>query len=153
MRIAMVSDFFSPHVGGVQIDMLNLSKALVARGHEVKIITHRYDSRLTFSDKTEKIDEIPVLRLCGLCAYIGEAYYLINPTMPMKLKEIFHEQDFDVVHGQGICSPLAVVGSVVSKIMHPPCGCSVLSDHSFQHIEPKQKRRGKLSGFGSWIYR
>jgi phosphatidylinositol glycan class A protein len=150
MKIAMISDFFFPQSGGVQIEMLNLSRALAARGHEIHIITHRYDPRLTFRDKTEKMDGIPVLRLCGLSVYVGEAYYLINPTMPMKLKEIFREHDFDVVHGQGICSPLAVVGSVVSKIMHPPRGCSVLSDHSFQHVE---KHRGKLLGFGSWIYK
>lgn len=44
-RIAMVSDFFYPGFGGVEIHMYNVAQCLMRRGHKVIIITRAYDDR------------------------------------------------------------------------------------------------------------
>jgi phosphatidylinositol glycan class A protein len=42
MRIAMVSDFFYPNMGGVEMHIWCLSQCLIERGHKVVVITHSY---------------------------------------------------------------------------------------------------------------
>src|SRR5207245_2149222 len=39
MRIFMVSDFYPPYIGGVEVLVANLSRELVLRGHEVAVAT------------------------------------------------------------------------------------------------------------------
>jgi glycosyltransferase involved in cell wall biosynthesis len=41
MRIVMISDFYDPFVGGVEVAVRNLSRALVERGHDVSVVTAR----------------------------------------------------------------------------------------------------------------
>jgi glycosyltransferase involved in cell wall biosynthesis len=41
MRVLMISDFFEPFVGGVEVAVRNLSRVLVERGHEVSVVTLR----------------------------------------------------------------------------------------------------------------
>ncbi|KAL7513494.1 hypothetical protein ACHAXN_010634 [Cyclotella atomus] len=42
-RIAMVSDFFYPRLGGVEMHIWSLSHALLRLGHKVVVITHAYN--------------------------------------------------------------------------------------------------------------
>ncbi|CAO1638343.1 unnamed protein product [Sympodiomycopsis kandeliae] len=42
LKIAMVSDFFHPNVGGVEGHIYAISKALIKRGHKIIILTHAY---------------------------------------------------------------------------------------------------------------
>jgi phosphatidylinositol glycan class A protein len=46
MRICMVSDFFYPQLGGVEVHIYELSKELTLRGHKVIVITHRYGNEV-----------------------------------------------------------------------------------------------------------
>ena len=39
MNIAMVSDFFYPSLGGVEMHMYNVAECLIEMGHKVIIIT------------------------------------------------------------------------------------------------------------------
>lgn len=41
-RIAMVSDFFVPNLGGVEMHMYNVAQCLMERGHKVIVITSSY---------------------------------------------------------------------------------------------------------------
>ena len=41
----MVSDFFYPNMGGVEMHLYQLSQCLIARGNKVIIITHHYGDR------------------------------------------------------------------------------------------------------------
>ena len=42
----MVSDFFLPNLGGVEMHIYQLSQCLIERGHHVIVITHYYGERL-----------------------------------------------------------------------------------------------------------
>lgn len=43
--ICIVTDFFYPRVGGVEIHIYQLSVALIRRGHKVIILTHSHKNR------------------------------------------------------------------------------------------------------------
>ena len=42
-RICIVSDFFYPRLGGVELHQYSLAQALLARGHKVIVVTGTYD--------------------------------------------------------------------------------------------------------------
>lgn len=42
----MVSDFFYPQLGGVEVHIYELAKELRKRGHRVIVITHKYGDRV-----------------------------------------------------------------------------------------------------------
>ncbi len=41
----MISDFFYPNMGGVEMHIFQLSQCLIAKGNKVIVITHHYDWR------------------------------------------------------------------------------------------------------------
>ena len=43
--ILMVSDFFFPRLGGVEMHIWSLSQCLLSQGHKVVILTRQYDDR------------------------------------------------------------------------------------------------------------
>jgi len=45
LRICLVSDFFYPKIGGVEIHIYQLSVALIRLGHKVILLTHHYGNR------------------------------------------------------------------------------------------------------------
>jgi glycosyltransferase involved in cell wall biosynthesis len=59
VRIVQVSPFFSPHPGGVESHVRAISGELVRRGHEVTVVTSRYDASLPTESE---IDGIRVIR-------------------------------------------------------------------------------------------
>ncbi len=50
MRIAQVSPWFYPHLGGVESHVRSLSRELAARGHDVTVVTSRHDPSLPLED-------------------------------------------------------------------------------------------------------
>ena len=39
MKILIVTEYYWPHIGGVEIVFKNLAEGLIKRGHEVKVVT------------------------------------------------------------------------------------------------------------------
>ncbi len=60
MKIVMLSSYFFPHIGGVEKHVWRVSQELIRKGHEVTVITLKYDSRLA---DFEDIGKIRVYRL------------------------------------------------------------------------------------------
>ena len=60
MRIAQVSPWFYPHLGGVESHVQSLSRELAARGHEVTVVTTRHD---TSSPRRETMDGFEIVRV------------------------------------------------------------------------------------------
>lgn len=56
MRILFVLEHFHPYIGGVEYLFWQLSKSLVSQGHEVMVITTRFDKKLPQRDRNEGID-------------------------------------------------------------------------------------------------
>ena len=101
MRIALVSDPYSPRVGGIETQVRNLGQALVAAGHAVTVITATPSSAAR-GDSTELDGAVTVRRLTAriplslpVNPFAGEA---LEQTLPT----------FDVVHiHTGLISPFA----------------------------------------------
>lgn len=127
MKIAMATEWFLPKPGGVAIHTYELSKKLVEMGNEVHVITSRR-KKISVTDKRHKFDGLTVHRLCGL--KYSSLDLLFNVFTPFKLKELFKEEKFDVVHGQHIFTPLPIAATTVAKIMHPRVECVVATSHS-----------------------
>lgn len=56
MRILFVTDYFYPHIGGVEKLFLTLCRELVQSGHEVTYITWKYDKSLAAKEEFEGIN-------------------------------------------------------------------------------------------------
>lgn len=63
----MASDFFYPHIGGVEEHIFNLSQCLLSVGYKVIVITHSYGDRVGVRWLTE-----------GLKVLIISFFYLVN---------------------------------------------------------------------------
>ncbi len=86
MRILQTPARFYPYVGGVENYVYYLSKELVKRGHEVKVMCAR-EPKL----ESKEIDGIEVERL----DYIGKT---ANTNLTLSLPRRLLKEDFDVLH-------------------------------------------------------
>lgn len=89
MRIAQVARQFHPKIGGIESCVLNVSRGLIDRGHEVKVITLDRDLRTGRKlGGPAPIDALPVERI----PYFGSARYPIAPSW------LRYVGDCDVIH-------------------------------------------------------
>ncbi len=87
MKIAQLSPYFYPHLGGVESHVLELSKKLIDRGHEVFVVT----TRLEDTKKEEKIEGVPVKRVKPITILFS------TPIVP-KVNKVLLQYDFDILH-------------------------------------------------------
>ena len=59
LKILFVSEYYLPHIGGVEVVFMNLAERLVSYGHECSIIT----SSLPKTKKYEEINGVRVYRV------------------------------------------------------------------------------------------
>jgi alpha-1,3-mannosyltransferase len=89
MRVLQVARQFYPKIGGIESCVLNLSRGLLARGHDVEVVTLDRDLRTgNRLDSPASIDSIAIHRI----PYFGSRRY---PVAPSWLRFV---DDFDVVH-------------------------------------------------------
>jgi len=60
MNVLFFSNYFYPHIGGVEKHVLEVSKELIQNGHTVTVVTQRFDKKLP---KLEKYKNIAVHRI------------------------------------------------------------------------------------------
>ncbi len=53
MRVVQISPFFYPHAGGVESHVRGLAREFARKGHEVTVVTSRYDRRLPTEERIE----------------------------------------------------------------------------------------------------
>ncbi len=98
MKIALVSDWFVPRLGGIELQMRDLALALRARGHEVRVICG--------VPGATDVDGIPVERLPGFrLPGFGIA---VTPDVFAALRAAIDGGGYDVVHVHcGNVAPIA----------------------------------------------
>lgn len=101
-NIALVSDFFYPQPGGVELHIYHLAQNLIDRGHSVVIATHAYGDRQGIRVLTNglKVYYMPVA-----VVYRQSAFPTVFSAFPL-LRQIFIREQIDIVHGHGSCSSL-----------------------------------------------
>ncbi|NOZ82707.1 MAG: glycosyltransferase family 4 protein [Euryarchaeota archaeon] len=115
-RIAMVSDWYYPKVGGIEYAMHALAVALSRRGHEVSIITRRYPQACRESEGVE------VIR-------VGRAREgrLLEPGAYVELWREIGRGGYEVVHAHGLDSPLSLGALAACRRLSLPV---VVTNHS-----------------------
>lgn len=94
MRIALISDFYLPSLGGAQTSILNQKRTLKAAGHEVFLFVSRYNA-------AEPTDDDHTVRIPSL--YIKTLDFpIIKPTKRLikQLGDYFEQHNVEVVHAQ-----------------------------------------------------
>jgi len=87
MRILFVLEYFHPYIGGVENLFWQLSKSLTAKGHQVKVITTRFDRQLP---RKEYCEGITIYRV-----NCSNRFTFFIRSIPSIFKNI---KNFDLVH-------------------------------------------------------
>jgi glycosyltransferase involved in cell wall biosynthesis len=104
MRILMISDFYPPVIGGLERGVQTLSRALVARGHDVSVATFAQPG----TPSREDDEGVSVHRIDGwsraLLPFYRDPVFRFHPPMPdpalaRRLLQLVDETGADVVHG------------------------------------------------------
>jgi len=142
MRIALVSDWYRPRIGGIESALEDLARTLARRGCRVTVITTtpgptRDDAR----------DGLAIVRL-GLGRVPGWDVTL-SPRLLRALRAALVGARADVVHGHSVYSPLALAATRVARDLGLP---SVLTSHSL--LGPLGvallSAADRLTGWGRW---
>lgn len=99
--VCMVSDFFVPQLGGVEMHIWSLSEALVRRGHRVVVATHAYPDHygVRYFANGIKAYYLPVRPFVG-----GVTFPTIFGFLPL-LRDVFLREGVDIVHGHTVRHP------------------------------------------------
>lgn len=116
MKIAIVSDYYYPQLGGITEQVHGQATELTRRGHEVVVIT----PRLAVTPRTVDGHDLPA-RTFEL-AHVGTAWpaygngaetlLSLDPRIPRRLKQVLAAHRFDVVHVHnpfGVALPIAAI--------------------------------------------
>lgn len=111
MRIALISDFFYPRLGGVEMHLFSLAQRLIAQGHKVIIITHAYKDPLSKSKRTGvRYLNGPGPLKCYYCPIVPMTDQDALPTFSSTLsimRWIFIRERIEIVHAHQATSTLA----------------------------------------------
>jgi glycosyltransferase involved in cell wall biosynthesis len=118
LKIALVTDWYPPAVGGVEVQVQGLARALACRGHDVRVLT---TSRGEDPDDVARVDRLPVPHLPG-------TRIAVPARSPYRaLRERIEADRPDVVHAHGMFSTLAMGGLIAARALDVP---SVVTHHS-----------------------
>jgi 1,2-diacylglycerol 3-alpha-glucosyltransferase len=120
-KIALISDWYFPKVGGIEYSMHTLAKTLSTHGYEVSVITRSYPGVPKYSIR----DGVSVIRVKGR-PLPGQKRFL----MPSAYKELFSllkNGNYEIVNSHGLDSPLSMGALVASRKLGIPV---VVTNHS-----------------------
>jgi phosphatidylinositol alpha-mannosyltransferase len=115
VRIAIVTDYYYPALGGITEHVHGQALNLHRRGHEVTVITgnlFRPPRVVDAGYAPEQDVPFEVIRLgwtVGLYGNAAQTLHTVHPLMYWKLKKLFSERKFDVVHTHAPYNPSFVL--------------------------------------------
>ena len=108
MRIALVSEFYYPHLGGVTEHVHNLASHFNRAGHETVVVTARMGRPARAQDLPCEVDP-PFVRRIGSSRIIYSAGSFARITTGLglrrRLREQFRRERIDLVHVHGGLTP------------------------------------------------
>jgi phosphatidylinositol alpha-mannosyltransferase len=100
MRIALVTEFYHPHLGGVTEHVENLAKQFRGRGHEVTIITARMAGQRIDPEYVRRVGTSRVVFSNGSFARVTTGFRL-----RAQIARILRERQIEIVHLHGALVP------------------------------------------------
>ncbi len=140
MKIAMICDWFSPRLGGVEMHLHDLSRQLTGQGHEVRIITS--------TPGEAQDDGLPIHRL-NSPRFPGYDGFAFTPAAFRRLKNILTQEHFDLVHTHiSIVAPIGWAGAFQGVQLGLP---TVATFHSrLNHCRPLLSMLNIGLGWSGW---
>ncbi len=119
MKIALVTDWYFPRFGGLELHLRDVALELVARGHEAHIVTGVPGEEELDGLRIHRLN-VPNFPLYG---------FVYTPGAYRRIKEILQREAFDVIHVHvSYMSPTAFIGAYLGKKLGLP---TVVTFHSF----------------------
>jgi glycosyltransferase involved in cell wall biosynthesis len=146
-RILMVVRLFNPWIGGTERQALKLSRALVAAGYDVKILTGRW---FPGTARSEIIDGVEVFRHHTLWEFFGIrglrkfGGYLYMLTLAWYL--VRNRKSYDVIHVHGLNYHTAVAATVGRRLGKPTI--AKLANSGMASDIDRMRRGQQLAGAG-----
>jgi glycosyltransferase involved in cell wall biosynthesis len=110
VKVLLALTYYHPHVSGLTIYVKRLATELVQRGHEITVLTARYDRALPAE---EVIDGVRVVR-APVVMRVSKG--VIMPTFPLLAWQLVRKHDIVSVHlPQFEASLLAAIGRLAGK--------------------------------------
>ena len=100
MRIALVTEYFYPHLGGVTEHVQNLAVQFRRQGHEVTIITSRIGGPRPEERSVHRLG-----RSVSLLSNGSFARVTVGWGLAAQLEDLFRKGRFDIVHVHGALAP------------------------------------------------
>lgn len=120
-KIALISDWYFPKVGGIEYSMHTLAKTLSKHGYKVSVITRSYPSIPKYSIR----DGVTVIRVEGR-PLPGQNRFLA-PSAYKELFSLLKNGNYEIVNSHGLDSPLSMGALVASQKLGIPV---VVTNHS-----------------------
>lgn len=120
-RIALISDWYFPKVGGIEYSIHALAKILKMQGHEVNIITRSY---LGFPEYSVR-DGIEIIRIKGKT--LPGQHRLLMPNAYKELYRLLKKKNYEIVNCHGLDSPIGISALIISRKLGIPV---VITNHS-----------------------
>lgn len=109
MRIALVTEFYFPHLGGVTEHVYNLRLQLQRQGHATIVVTAHMDTPARGIDLGHETGDPPFVHRVGTSRTIYSAGSFARVTTGLglrrDLRELFRREDIDLVHVHGGLNP------------------------------------------------
>lgn len=138
LRIALVSDCYVPRLGGIEMQVHDLARNLVAVGHEVVVLTTTPGPVMVDGVRVQRID-VPLLPFD--IPFTRRAF--------REVRNLLEREGVDVVqfHG-GVVSPLAYVGARSAQRAGIP---TVVTVHCmWDYATPVFSLLNRTTGWGRW---
>ncbi|MEJ2725186.1 MAG: glycosyltransferase family 4 protein [Deltaproteobacteria bacterium] len=126
-RVALISDWYYPKLGGIEYSLDALARSLSDRGHTVHIITRKCPG----ASEPKTNPGISVIRVTGRSIRGAERF-----LVPKAYKELSHtlkKGNYDVVNAHGLDSPLGLASLVFARRLGLPV---VVTNHSLVGKRP-----------------
>lgn len=120
-KIALISDWYFPKVGGIEYSMHTLAKTLSIQGHEVSVITRSHPGVPEYSIR----DGVSVIRIKGR-PLPGQNLFLV-PNAYKELFSLLKKGNYEIVNSHGLDSPIGMSALVASRKLGIPV---VVTNHS-----------------------
>jgi phosphatidylinositol alpha-mannosyltransferase len=124
VRIALVTEYYYPHLGGVTEHVHNLALELERQGHPAIVVTAHMGAPTRSTDPHDLVDP-PFVRRIGTSRTIYSAGSFARITtgtsLRRDLRALFRRERIDVVHVHGGLNPtLGLVGPVAAQDLGVP---------------------------------
>lgn len=117
MKILIITHYFEPHIGGIEIVAYNQAKELVKKGHEVTIVTSKFKREKAVEQK-EGIRIVRVLAWNLLEKKFDVPYPIFSPRLVSTIRREIKRSD--IIHAHGILYLGSFISSLFARIYKKP---------------------------------